>query len=120
MERFMTQFAGFLGAELFTAVVCIGGIWAFCRSLRKIGSTRFNPGKATTFWVIAVTSLLNVTIPLIATWLSILCFAMFLVSIPVSLLAGPINRRRKKASPTEPSGVANNTPESAWFPASKK
>jgi len=107
MERFMAQLASFLGAETVAAAVCIGGIWAFFRSLRKIDSTRFNPGKATAFWVIAVTSLSNVTFPPIAAWISILCLVLFLVSIPVSLLSGPINKRRKKASATNSEEVAN-------------
>ena len=86
----------FLGMELVSAVVCLGGTWAVFRSLRKIGSTQFCPGKATAFWVIAVTSILNISFPPAAAWLGILCLILFLVSIPVSLLAGPIKRSRNK------------------------
>ncbi len=95
-EQFMANVYSFIGMELVTALVCIGGVWAFFRSLRKIGSTSFTPGKATAFWIIAVTSILNVTFPAAAGWVGLFCLILFFVSIPVSLLAGPLKRSRNK------------------------
>lgn len=99
-EKMGLSICEFIGAEIAAVAICFSCVWAFCMSLRKIGSTDFIPGKETAFWIFAVTSLANIVYPPAMTLIGIFCLSLLFVSIPVALFAGPIKRRRKN-SPTK-------------------